>query len=270
MPLSYAYTYDGTIEGLMTAIYQSYAHHVMAEDIVMKSKAQPRLDQDLIDVETDMDLALKVRRGICRQLGTRVWKAIAEASSSDEHDTGTIVYRFIRYALESPNSCPCKECNRKTHCMSPCKPGSSAILDEWSNPAVRPLLQLQRHVLSEAELMRQFIRFEKTEDGCWFARCNPNASVVPLVMSYFSARFNTQDFVIYDEAHHLAGISHGGRWQLVSADKAHMSAPSVEEASMQDAWKRFYHALSVECRYHPEQRRSFMPQRLWRNITEMK
>lgn len=38
---------------------------------------------------------------------------------------------------------------------------------------------------------------------------------------------------------------------------------------MADAWKRFYDAVSIKDRYNPELQRSFMPKRLWGNITEM-
>lgn len=265
-----AYAYDGTLEGLMTAVFTAYATHCVPRDIRRRGYVQMRLDQEIVNVETNMDLALRVRRGICRQLGWRVWRAVAEASAADDPDTGTIVYRFIRYALASPYAKKCAGCALKPTCTSPCgTPKGSRVLEEWANPHVGPLLALQRYVSGEAERMRQFMRFEHTADDFWFARCNPNAAVVPLVMNYFSARFNTQRFVIYDENHNMAGISENGRWRLVGTDSVNVPEQAEDEASMQQAWKKFYRALSVECRYNPELRRHFMPERLWRNITEV-
>lgn len=267
---STVYAYDGSLEGLMTAVFTAYATHCEPRDIRRRGYVQMRLDQRLVNVETDMDLALRVRRGICRQLGWRVWKAVAEASAADDPDTGTIVYRFIRYALASPYAKQCAGCALKPTCTSPCgRPKGAHVLDEWSNPQVGPMLALQRYVSGEAERMRQFIRFEHTADDFWFARCNPNAAVVPLVMGHFAARFNTQRFVIYDENHDMAGISEGGKWRLVATDSVTVPEPAEDEAAMKLAWKKFYRSLSVECRYNPELRRHFMPERLWRNITEM-
>jgi hypothetical protein len=267
--MSLAYTYDGTMEGLMTAVFTAFAAHEQPEDVYRFGQAQLRLGQDVVDVPTDIDLALRVHRGICRCLGARVWGAVATASASDEIATGTAVYRFLRYAMASRHACPCTGCTQKATCGEPCRAGGSKLLDEWSNPDAAPMLQLCRHVEGETERMRQFVRFEHAEGDLWFARCNPNASVVPLIMDHFAARFNTQRFMIYDENHHLAGISADGGWELVSTDTIAVPAPADDEQGMQDAWRRFYRALSIESRYNPELRRRFMPKRFWRNITEV-
>lgn len=54
----------------------------------------------------------------------------------------------------------------------------------------------------------------------WFARVNPKASVVPLIMDHFVERLGVQPFIIYDEVHHLAGVYDGGDWQLVNTEGA--------------------------------------------------
>ncbi len=269
VPADVAYIFDGTLEGLMSAVFCAYTHRCVPHDILRSGNVQIRLEQDVVHVETNMDAALRVRNGICRQLGAGVWRAIVQAAASDDPDMGTKVFRFIHFALDSPYACRCKGCPRKRSCNTPCSTHRGNVLDEWSNPEVVPLLELQRQVIGESERMRQFIRFEHTTDGFWFARCNPNASVIPLIMGHFAARFNSHRFVIYDEVHHLAGICANGSWQLVSTDRITPPPQAADEAEMQDAWKRFYHVLSVECRYNPELRRHFMPKRLWGNITEL-
>ena len=118
--------------------------------------------------------------------------------------------------------------------------------------------------------MLQFLRFEHMEGDVWFARCNPAASVVPLIMDWFAGRFNTQAFMIYDENHRIAGVYEGKEWYLVKTDSLMLPEHSAEEEVMQAAWKRFYNTIAVESRYNPELRRQFMPKRFWKNITEMK
>lgn len=266
-----AFIYDGTLEGLMTAVFVSYAAHCEPQDLLRLDDVQTRLGQQIVRIETSMEAALRVRRGICRTCGDVVWNTIMAASASDDPTAGTLIYAFIRYAMNSHVSTTCKGCPRKATCTVPCsKPRGKGILDEWANPVVEPVLRLQRHVSNEVEKMRQFMRFQHVDGDLWFAKCNPNASVVPLVMDWFARRFNTQRFVIYDETHNLAGISADGGWQLVSTE--HITPPNLsdEEALMQAAWKHFYDALSIDARYNPELRCHFMPQRLWKNITEMK
>jgi hypothetical protein len=211
------------------------------------------------------------------------------------------------------------------------------ILEELANPAVADLLRLVKHAGNESERMRQFVRFSHLENGVWFARVNPNANVVPLIMGYFAARLNDQPFIIYDEVHNLAGVYEGGlpqrsrlqsgtkpshegqqgdqpqanssetgtvrasgphasansstmdlhggstrhagrsrrskrkpRWYLVKSDVLQLPKQTENEKLMQEAWRAFYDAVSIDDRYNPELRRSFMPMRFWDNITEVK
>ena len=268
--MSLAYVYDGSVEGLMSAIFHAYANHEIPEDVVRPQHLQMRLGQEERIITTDFSLASRVAHGIQRQLGKQVWQYMLEASASDNPNTGTIVYRFVRYALSSRFAMNCSSCSKKQSCNKPCVPGfGSKILSEWANPDVGPLLQLQRHTYTESERMRQFIRFQHTKDGYWFAKCNPNAAVLPFIMDWFAERFNTQSFVIYDESHKMAGISSNGSWQLVDSNEIDIPELAPEEELMQQAWRGFYQALSIESRYNPDLRRQFMPKRLWKNLTEM-
>ncbi|MDO4290891.1 MAG: TIGR03915 family putative DNA repair protein [Eggerthellaceae bacterium] len=191
----------------------------------------------------------------------------------------------------------------------PCPKQRGRAISDITHPAVEPLFKIARSVDQECEHMRQFIRFEHLGGGnpsaqlalstpaaspahaqrggsdalpaekvdMWFARCNPRDSVVPLVMEHFVERFNVQPFVIYDENHHLAGVYDGRTWYLVRTDDpdTQLLGPealpdaAAEEATVQDAWRRFYRAVAVESRYNPELRRHFMPKRFWKNLTEM-
>ncbi len=239
-------------------------------DIANGAYVQPRLGQQLVVVPTDMDAALRVRRSIIASCGDAVWRAVMAASASNNPETGTIVYRFVRYCLANGASSTCRGCASKAHCTRPCtNPRANGVLAELANPQVAALTALQRQVGNEIERMRQFVRFQHVEGDLWFAVCNPSCNVVPFIMGWFCKRFNTQRFAIYDEVHHIAGISEGGKWQLVATDSIEPPPASNDEAAYAQAWKRFYRALSLDERYNPELRRSFMPKRLWHNITEL-
>ena len=266
-----ALAYDGSFEALLSCIYVAFAARNSIEDIALGNRMQMRLGVQVVPVETDMDAARRVQRSIIRSLGENVWRAVILASASDDSQKGMALYRFLRASLTPSYTGSCKTCKQRKTCATSCShiPPNN-FLDQWDNPEVEPFLALQRQVLNEIENMRQFIRFEHVEGDLWFAQCNPSCSVVPFIMGHFGRRFNTQRFAIYDEVHHLAGISENGHWQLIATDSIAPPPHSREEAGMQDAWRRFYRALSIDERYNPELRRNFMPKRLWRNITEVK
>lgn len=247
-----AYVYDGSTEGLLTAIFYTYANHEHPQDIVREGVLQPRLDQSIRFVETDPTLAERVRTGICKRAGMRTWDLILKASVTDEPNTGTLIYELVRLIMSRPAE------------------QNYSLIDDLANPAIEPVFKLAYFVRNECEHMRQFIRFEHFQNGIWFAQCNPRANVVPLIMDWFAARFNTQQFVIYDEVHHVAGIYDGFNWYLAETTELNLPARAPEEALMQAAWKGFYDSVSIPARYHPELRRQFMPKRLWKNILEVR
>ncbi len=253
-PLAHvAYLHDGTLEGLLCCVFEAYARHETPEDIVPEQAYQPRFEQSAFFVSTDFDRALRVRRGVEREAGARAFGAIMRAAANDDPRAGIIVYRFIRYVMDAHSGR-----NKRRN-----------VLNDLANPVVGDLVALQERVLNEEEKMRQFVRFSHLQNGLWFARCNPNANVIPLVMRHFVERFNTQPFIIYDETHRIAGVYDGHDWNLVAGEAANIPPRTAEDAYVEQLWQRFYDSLAIEARYNPELRRHFMPVRLWRNLPEL-
>ena len=254
-PLSHvAYLHDGSLEGLLSAVFAAYQRHEQPEDIVCEKTYQPRLMQSSLFVPTSYEHALRVRRGIEREAGKDAFGAIVRAAAADDPRAGLVVYRFIRYVMD-----PTTGRNRRRN-----------VLNDLANPVVEQLVSLEKRTTNEMEKMRQFVRFSHREGGVWYARCNPSCSVVPLVMGHFVARFNVQPFIIYDENHHIAGIYDGNDWQLVEGEVTGEPAPSPDDAYQEALWRHFYDTLAIEARYNPELRRHFMPVRLWKNLPEMR
>ena len=252
-PLSnVAYVHDGTTEGLLSAIFQAYALHERPEDFSTETALLPRLGQSVRYIETDTALASRVKAGIVRKAGRDAWNAVLRASLSDDPSAGAMIYRFVRHIMAQPAA------------------ANSGLIRNLAHPIAGPVARLDRSVMNERHLMMQFLRFEHFENGIWFAKCNPKANVVPLLMDWFAGRFNTERFVIYDEVHQVAGIYDGSGWNLAQTDEVHLPEHASDEAAMQAAWKGFYDAMSISARYHPELRRQFMPKRLWRNIVEVR
>ncbi len=248
-----AYLHDGSFEGLLSAVFLAFERHEMPTDLIPSAQYVPRLGQESLEVDTDIQHALRVRKALTRKVGSDAFRVLMRASLCDDYDVGMSILRFVAYAMASPISA-----RRR------------GILNDLSHPAVNRIEQLHVRACNEAEKMRQFIRFSHLENGIWFARCNPNVSVIPLVMGHFAARFNDQPFIIYDENHKLSGIYDCRSWQLVRGEAHETASHTPQDSTMVEAWQTFYDSLCVDARYNPELRRKFMPQRLWKNLPEMK
>lgn len=266
-----ALAYDGSIEGMLSCIFVAFACQAHVEDIIEGAQAQPRLGQTLVAVPSSMEAATRVQNALVRTTGHESWYAVFTAAASNNAAKGTLIYKFVQYALRASHASNCATCPKKQNCHTSCSriQYNKHILLQLAHPAVEPIVRMQQQANNEIEKMRQFMRFSQVEGNLWFATCNPSCNVVPFVMPWFGKRFNTQRFAIYDEVHHIAGVSENGTWQLVATSELEPPPATTEEALMQHAWRKFYHALSINERYNPELRRNFMPMRLWKNIIEM-
>lgn len=262
-----AYLFDGTFEGMLTCVYLAAKAKESPCDIISAENVQLRFGQKERTVGTDMDAALMVKRSIMRNYGSEVFAHLQLAAASDAPDAALTVFSFARKLLGSCRACA--HCDNKAFCTKACQTASgSSILDDLADPLTGRLEALRRSVINEEEHMRQFVRFQHLDNDIWFARCNPNARVIPFVMPWFAARFNTQRFVIYDEVHRMSGIYDGHHCHMVQGEATPPSA-TADDALMQQAWKRYFDSLCVTERYNPELQRQLMPKRFWKNLTEM-
>lgn len=249
------YLFDGTTEGLLSAVFASYANHEHPVEVIREQDYQPCLLYRSSFIPTCEEHARRVSQGLGRKRGSSVQRAVLRASLSGRTDAPSVIYRFIRYAMDEASS-------------------ARRILDDLSHPAVKALHDLVVSVGAECEKIRQFARFQHLKDErgeIWFARINPRDSVVPLVLDHFIERFSIQPFILYDEVHHIAGMWDGRRRQLADVADRSLTLPEKDasEVVMQKAWQAFYRSLSIDERYHPELRRQMMPKRFWRNLTEL-
>ena len=256
---TFAYICEDSLEGMLSAVFEAYEHREFPDDIVVRGLFQQRLGEKVRYVQTDIDHACRVRAGLIRTCGFRAYEAVRAVYLSDDRRKGSAIHVFVRYAM---------------------KRGAQA-LDDVAHPDVSDFVAINRFVYNEVHHWKEFLRFRQVEGGLYFAQCNPKASVVPLLMGWFSARFNTQDFMIYDEVHALAGISHGGSWALVKTDALEVPSDTAEERSYARAWKTFVrchrregasqprftqaaHAQTFLGRYDRDERRGAPEERLGR------
>ncbi len=238
--------YDGSLEGFLSAVFDAYVRHLFPQRICPGACVQLGLDQQIIDVATNRAHAERVRVGLCSRAGVEVWRAVRTAFLSDEEGREDVLFSYIVRAMER----------------------GYKVSGDITVDCVARVRALVQAVYNERERMYQFLRFEKMENGVYFACINPNANVVPIMMRHFAERFNTQPFVIYDEVHGIAGVQREGATALVLTDMLTVPDRSCDELSYRQLWKCFYDAVSNEQRYNPDLRRSLVPKRLWRNMTE--
>lgn len=240
------YLYDGSLEGMLTAIFAAYGRHENPLNIVEANDLQESMLCAYVPIKTEERYAVRVQKGIIEKLGDRTYDDIKKVFLSDDSNKGGVLLRFLRYAF---------------------KAGRWASSHLAETP-VADFLEIRKAVENEAHYMTQFVRFAQLENGIFFAQIEPKASIVPLITDHFARRLNIQPFIIYDSAHKLASVFDTQRWWLVSAAEIQQPEPSQLEQNFQALWQTFFDTIAIEERRNPRCQRNFMPKRFWGNMCE--
>jgi probable DNA metabolism protein len=246
---SLVYVYDGSLEGMLTAVFEAFASRQRPVAVVSGRQLQQSLLLSYLTIDTDVALAERVRDGIINTLGEKNYGNIKQVFLSDDEHKGKVLVDYLQYTMRKGRM-------------------SCAHL---ANPAVAAFEDLRRQVSSEAHYMLQFVRFAQLQNGVYFSRIQPKASVVPLIMDHFASRFNIQPFIIYDASHGLSGVFDTEKWWLVDAREVggiDLSGNSRLEDGFQSLWQTFYDTIAIEERRNPRCQRNFMPKRFWGNMCE--
>ena len=147
-----------------------------------------------------------------------------------------------------------------------CRQGAP-YLTRLSDEAYQPLLRAVRHLSTETEHLRGFIRFSDY-GGLLGAEIEPENRVLPMLRSHFCERCRNESFFIYDRTHREALLYSAGRSRIVPMDSFEPAPPDAEEAEYRALWRRFYDTVAIRERENPRLRMTHMPKRYWSTMTE--
>lgn len=240
------YLYDGTLEGMFTAIFEAFFRKEEPVNIAALEHAQQSLLHSYVPITTKLSLAERVRDGIMSKLGNNNYERVKRVFLANDMEKGGVLLRYLMFTMQK---------------------GSRSCF-YLANPAVAAFEEVHKQVSTEAHHFLQFVRFAQLERGVFYSQIEPRASIVPLIMDHFAARFNIQPFIIHDKSHRVAGVFDTERWWLVDAEGMQLPDNSQAEDGFQALWQTFYDTIAIEERKNPTCQRGFMPKRFWGNMCE--
>ena len=269
------YTFDNTLDGLLTAVFDSFLLKQQPEYLLAEGEQLPLFVDQQYQVVTDSEKA------------ERVWKGLEKHFSKDGLHMITISWLSEERALNQPLfNFICKVFKKPTPNPSP-REGRMDITQNASDEDVLAVRNTCRRVLHEQLRMKQFIRFQKAKDGTYLAVVSPDHNVLPLVIDHFADRFNDQPWLIYDAKRHYGYYygaspdpSQGGEVIRVTFEdeasvpfdlsngKLDADVLSENDKLFQDLWRTYFKAICIKERMNPKKQLSDMPRRYWKYMIE--
>ena len=244
--LKTVYLYDGSFEGLLSAVHRAYYSREIPDEIRCISGAQREFMTRYIDIQTDRIKADAVYASIPKKICNRALHTVYQAYLSDAPDQATAIYRFLRQGYRK----------------------GRRVLECYNDPDVLRVLKLCWYVGGEAHRLCGFLRFSRMENGVFYAPVSPVNHVLPLLCHYFADRMPSEQWVICDTKRRLAALYDKRKWEIVSVDSISLPEFAEDERQYQALWRRFYQTIGIESRKNEKLRRQLMPKMYWKNMTE--
>ncbi|MDR1408465.1 MAG: TIGR03915 family putative DNA repair protein [Tannerella sp.] len=246
--------YDRTFDGLLSAVFDAYAGRIFPDRLLKTGDGAPLFTDGCRTIVTDGAHAARVWSALPARLGENVCRMLVYVWLSEEDGSDELLFRYI-----------CKSFDH-TH----------SIAWNFGDRDVLEVSKTARRVLHEVQYIKQFVRFQKTADGLFFAPVRPVCNALPPAVGHFADRFADQQWVIYDlkrkygyfyNLHETCEITFTDDDRLLSGI-LHESLMAEDEKLFQRLWKGYFDAIAIRQRINPRLQRRNMPARFWQYLTE--
>lgn len=241
-----AYRYDGSWEGLLCCVFESYEKREIPARI-LSAQAEQTCLYPAREIETDSRKAARVMRSIAPAMGREAAGFVCRAFLTCLPGKEKYILLFLRLGYRR----------------------GSAVMDMLADDTVHPLMQAVQHLERESHLLLGFLRFSD-RGGVLAAEMAPKNVVLPLMARHFSERYPQERFLIHDRTHDMVLLHPpGGRPVIRPAENIRLPPPGETEREARRLWRLYYNTAEVEGRRNPRCRMTHMPKRYWEYLTEM-
>lgn len=240
------FSYDGSFEGLLTCVFEAYRLRVMPQ-IVSVEEYQEQLFDPPQSIATDTGKASRVSlklKAISFETFLTVQHCFLSALSNKEN----LILKYIQQALIV----------------------GKYVNNNYADSAVGAAIDCMRTVTFEAQRFKGFLRFQELADGSWYAACEPEHCILPLLATHCRERFGNQDWFIHDVKRDMVMVYKQGKTELfMHVDIADVrNRLSAQEQAYQTLWKTFFKHIAITERKNPKLQSQFMPKKYWKYLVE--
>jgi probable DNA metabolism protein len=237
------YQYDGTFEGFLCCVFESYVHKEFPTAFYSDGECIFSL-YEIRNVLTEPENA------------RRVYRSLAKYSPA----AGVLLRKGFLTCMEEKES-------RLYALIRKIYAEGIGFLRNRSDEVAYPVLRAIRHLDGELEKYRGFVRF--SDYGRMLGgEIEPKNQVLPLLRGHFCARYANESFFLYDRTHGQLLLYSGGKSRLVNVDSVELADPCTEEYLYRNLWKKFYDTVEIKPRHNPRCQNTQMPKRYRGMMTE--
>ncbi len=241
------YLYDGSFEGLLSAIFEAIEKRETPLEIKEDKNIQRALFIEYINITTDFLKSERLFNSICKFISHSAWRNVYYTYLSDRDECGRLCLDYIKSGFYFGKS-----------------------VDEHLNiDSVIKVLNAVKRVENEAHLYKGFVRFKELKENIYYSEIEPKCNILPIISKHFKERLPNIPWLIHDTKRCLCLVYDGKSCYIRETENLPKAEYSEAEEYYQALWKEFYKKIEIKERHNERCRMTHMPKRFWKNITEM-
>lgn len=235
------YIYDGSFEGLFTAIFEAYS---VIENVNFSTESEQVNFFEDIHTRTDLEKYERVKKSIIEKFSKRFFNELVIIYHSDNLKKADVIAKCVKGVY--------------VHGIK--------YLNSVNEEAV-----LYRKILknfgSENHDYKGLLRFREIQDGFLFAEFTPHNDILKFITPHFLRRMPNEKFVIYDVRRNTAAFCVEGKCEFMEVEQI-AAEDSEREKFFKSAWQKFYSTVGIDERKNTKLMVLNMPKKYWKYLPE--
>ncbi|MGN7885119.1 TIGR03915 family putative DNA repair protein [Dyadobacter sp. 22481] len=249
------YIFDGSLEGLLTAVFECYQRKSPIVKLVTAAHHIPDVFDAGFRVVSDREKGKRVWKGLCKKLGKEWQFRFYKAFLSEQPETFQHLLNFARYIIDQP----------------------AGACENFAHPDILAISQAAQKVHREKHRMEAFVRFQKTGDGIYYAHIEPDFDVLPLLPEHFQNRYADQRWIIYDLTRKYGMYYNLEKTEEIELDVApQISVVNALPSDLLDPgeqmytllWQDYFKSTNIQARKNMRLHMRHVPRRYWKYLSE--
>ncbi|MDD2481144.1 MAG: TIGR03915 family putative DNA repair protein [Lutispora sp.] len=242
------YIYDGTFDGLLTAIYDAYYEKDSPEQIVPLNNFVDNFLIRRIYIQADAEKSRKVHDAIINKISKDAMTNIMYAYLSEHENAGIFILDYLRFGFKV-----------------------GKIADSYlSDDRVYNIRRLVTKITREKQLLAGIIRFRLLQNNIYYAPIETQYNTACLLGDHFADRMADQVFVIHDVKRNYGVFYDKTKWFMSDIELNADVVFHEKELFYQELWKQYFESITIKDRINPKLQSNFMPKKYWKYLIEMK
>ncbi|PWS27812.1 DNA metabolism protein [Pedobacter yonginense] len=248
------YTFDGSLPGILTAVFEWFERKPGKTVLQPSEIFQPEAFAKCFSVVTDSEKADRVWAGLQKKLKKDWLRKFYCSYLSEIPEAYNHLFQFTIYLFQNEKGAE----------------------NNYGNEHVIALAKYAKSVEREKHRMEAFIRFQHTADGIFYTAVDPDFNVLPLISNHFKNRYADQQWVIYDLKR-----KYGLHYNLLTVeeitiqftDGINKKQPTSglmdeKEELYSILWKDYFKSANIVARKNTKLHLQHVPKRYWKYLTE--